>query len=45
MAIPVIDFSTLNGDKRGETMSLLHEACQKWGCFLVKWMWHFFGCF
>lgn len=36
MAIPVIDFSTLNGDKRGETMALLHEACQKWGCFMVK---------
>lgn len=36
MAIPVIDFSTLNGDKRGETMALLDEACQKWGFFLVK---------
>ncbi|CAL5186357.1 unnamed protein product [Lathyrus oleraceus] len=36
MAIPVIDFSTLNGDKRGETMALLHEACQKWGCFLIE---------
>ncbi|CAJ1951611.1 unnamed protein product [Sphenostylis stenocarpa] len=36
MAIPVIDFSTLNGDKRGETMSLLHEACQKWGFFLIE---------
>jgi len=36
VAIPVIDFSTLNGDKRDETMALLHEACQKWGFFLVK---------
>nr|AKU19655.1 aminocyclopropane-1-carboxylate oxidase [Oxytropis ochrocephala] len=35
MSVPVIDFSTLNGDKRGETMALLHEACQKWGCFLI----------
>ncbi|KAH1086636.1 hypothetical protein AAZX31_07G122000 [Glycine max] len=36
MAIPVIDFSTLNGDKRGETMALLDEACQKWGFFLIE---------
>nr|KYP41767.1 1-aminocyclopropane-1-carboxylate oxidase 1 [Cajanus cajan] len=36
MTIPVIDFSTLNGDKRGETMALLHEACQKWGFFLIE---------
>ncbi|XP_027359309.1 1-aminocyclopropane-1-carboxylate oxidase 1 [Abrus precatorius] len=36
MAIPTIDFSTLNGDKRGETMALLHEACQKWGFFLIE---------
>ncbi|RDX75032.1 1-aminocyclopropane-1-carboxylate oxidase 1 [Mucuna pruriens] len=36
MAIPVIDFCTLNGDKRGETMALLHEACQKWGFFLIE---------
>nr|AFK38464.1 unknown [Lotus japonicus] len=36
MAIPIIDFSTLNGDKRGETMALLHEACKNWGCFLIE---------
>ncbi|XP_061368984.1 1-aminocyclopropane-1-carboxylate oxidase 1 [Gastrolobium bilobum] len=36
MAIPVIDFSTLNGDKKGETMALLHEACEKWGFFLIE---------
>ncbi|KAL1356495.1 hypothetical protein HN51_008506 [Arachis hypogaea] len=36
MTIPVIDFSTLNGDKRSETMALLHEACQKWGFFMIE---------
>ncbi|KAK7314345.1 hypothetical protein VNO77_32865 [Canavalia gladiata] len=36
MELPVIDFSTLNGDKRGETMALLHEACKNWGFFLIE---------
>ncbi|RDX87725.1 1-aminocyclopropane-1-carboxylate oxidase 1 [Mucuna pruriens] len=36
MAIPLIDFCTLNGEKRGETMALLHEACQKWGLFRIE---------
>ncbi|KAL1318822.1 hypothetical protein HN51_071108 [Arachis hypogaea] len=36
MTIPIIDFSTLNGDKRSETMALLHEACQKWGFFMIE---------
>nr|ACU24150.1 unknown [Glycine max] len=36
MEIPVIDFSKLNGDKRGDAMALLHEACEKWGCFMVE---------
>ncbi|RDX88602.1 1-aminocyclopropane-1-carboxylate oxidase 1 [Mucuna pruriens] len=36
MEIPVIDFSKLNGDKRGDTMALLHKACEKWGCFMVE---------
>ncbi|KAK7399035.1 hypothetical protein VNO78_10210 [Psophocarpus tetragonolobus] len=36
MEIPVIDFSKLNGDKRGDTMVLLHEACEKWGFFMVE---------
>lgn len=32
---PVIDFSELEGEKRSETMALLHEACAKWGFFMV----------
>ncbi|XP_020215521.1 1-aminocyclopropane-1-carboxylate oxidase 1 [Cajanus cajan] len=36
MEIPVIDFSKLNGDKRGDTMALLHNACEKWGFFMVE---------
>lgn len=32
MEIPVIDFSKL---ETGETMALLHEACEKWGFFMV----------
>ncbi|CAL0313300.1 unnamed protein product [Lupinus luteus] len=36
MEIPVIDFSNLNGDKRGDTMALLHEACEKWGFFVIE---------
>lgn len=35
MEIPVIDFSKLESEKRGETMALLHEACEKWGFFMV----------
>ncbi|XP_010242183.1 PREDICTED: 1-aminocyclopropane-1-carboxylate oxidase 1 isoform X2 [Nelumbo nucifera] len=35
MEIPVIDFNELNGDKRSETMALLHHACEKWGFFQV----------
>ncbi|EXB38828.1 1-aminocyclopropane-1-carboxylate oxidase 1 [Morus notabilis] len=36
MEIPVIDFNELNGDKRSETMALLHQACEKWGCFQIR---------
>lgn len=36
MEIPVIDFSKLNGDKRADTMALLHEACEKWGFFMIE---------
>ncbi|CAJ1937140.1 unnamed protein product [Sphenostylis stenocarpa] len=36
MEIPVIDFSELNGDKRGDTMALLHKACEQWGFFMVE---------
>lgn len=35
MAIPSIDFSELDGDKRSKTMATLHEACEKWGFFQV----------
>jgi aminocyclopropanecarboxylate oxidase len=33
MAIPVIDFSKLDGDKRAETMAALAAAFQDWGFF------------
>ncbi|KAG6382884.1 hypothetical protein SASPL_157395 [Salvia splendens] len=33
MEIPVIDFSKL---ETGETMALLHEACKKWGFFMIE---------
>ncbi|XP_047943970.1 1-aminocyclopropane-1-carboxylate oxidase 1 [Salvia hispanica] len=33
MEIPVIDFSKL---ETGETMALLHEACEKWGFFMIE---------
>ncbi|KAH6828568.1 ACC oxidase 1 [Perilla frutescens var. hirtella] len=36
MEIPVIDFSKLGNEKRAETMALLHEACQKWGFFMIE---------
>ena len=36
MEIPVIDFDELDGEKRSKTMALLHEACERWGCFQVK---------
>lgn len=36
MEIPVIDFSSLGSDKRSETMALLHEACEKWGFFMIE---------
>ncbi|KAK2993407.1 hypothetical protein RJ640_021626 [Escallonia rubra] len=36
MEIPVIDFSELSGEKRSETMALLHEACEKWGFFQIE---------
>ncbi|KAL9330079.1 hypothetical protein ACSQ67_005082 [Phaseolus vulgaris] len=35
MEIPTIDFSELNGDKRGDTMALLHKACEQ-GFFMVE---------
>ncbi|XP_038987194.1 1-aminocyclopropane-1-carboxylate oxidase 1-like isoform X2 [Phoenix dactylifera] len=36
MAIPVINLRELDGERRTETMSLLHEACEKWGFFWVE---------
>ncbi|KAI4346502.1 hypothetical protein L6164_007392 [Bauhinia variegata] len=36
MEIPVIDFSTFEGEKRAQTMALLHQACEKWGFFMVE---------
>ncbi|KAK6147739.1 hypothetical protein DH2020_018651 [Rehmannia glutinosa] len=36
MEIPVIDFGRLGSEKRSETMALLHEACEKWGFFMIE---------
>ncbi|KAL2454405.1 1-aminocyclopropane-1-carboxylate oxidase 1 [Abeliophyllum distichum] len=36
MEIPVIGFSNLDSEKRSETMTLLHEACKKWGFFMIE---------
>ncbi|KAL5768649.1 hypothetical protein ACOSQ2_015432 [Xanthoceras sorbifolium] len=36
MEIPLIDFNDLEGEKRKKTMSLLHQACAKWGFFQVE---------
>lgn len=33
MGIPVINLEGLNGEKKAETMALLHEACEKWASF------------
>ncbi|KAK4396932.1 1-aminocyclopropane-1-carboxylate oxidase 1 [Sesamum angolense] len=36
MEIPVIDFGMLETEKRSETMALHHQACQKWGFFMIE---------
>uniref|UniRef100_A0A803MRU3 aminocyclopropanecarboxylate oxidase n=1 Tax=Chenopodium quinoa TaxID=63459 RepID=A0A803MRU3_CHEQI len=36
MEIPTINFGQLEGEKRGETMALLHHACEKWGFFQIE---------
>lgn len=36
MEIPVINLEELEGEKRSTTMSLLHDACGKWGFFWVS---------
>nr|XP_023887184.1 1-aminocyclopropane-1-carboxylate oxidase 5 [Quercus suber]POE67698.1 1-aminocyclopropane-1-carboxylate oxidase 5 [Quercus suber] len=33
MAIPVIDFSKLNGEKRAETLAQIANGCEEWGFF------------
>ncbi|XP_057447055.1 1-aminocyclopropane-1-carboxylate oxidase 5 [Lotus japonicus] len=33
MAIPVIDFSKLNGEERAKTMAQIHNGCEEWGFF------------
>ncbi|XP_043722069.1 1-aminocyclopropane-1-carboxylate oxidase 1 [Telopea speciosissima] len=35
MEVPVIDFNGLDGEKRSETMALLHRACEKFGFFMI----------
>ncbi|KAL6221014.1 hypothetical protein ACLB2K_008766 [Fragaria x ananassa] len=36
MEIPVIDFGEINGEERGKTMALLHQACKQWGFFQIE---------
>lgn len=36
MEIPAINIEGLNGERRNETMALLHEACAEWGFFWVS---------
>ncbi|GAB4837816.1 Aconitate hydratase mitochondrial [Ancistrocladus abbreviatus] len=36
MEVPVINFNELEGEKRGQTMALLHQACEKWGFFQIE---------
>ncbi|VVA95589.1 unnamed protein product [Arabis nemorensis] len=33
MAIPVIDFSKINGEEREKTLSEIAKACEEWGFF------------
>ncbi|KAL0315753.1 UNVERIFIED_CONTAM: 1-aminocyclopropane-1-carboxylate oxidase 1 [Sesamum radiatum] len=36
MEIPVLDFTKLEGEGRSETMASLHDACAKWGFFMIE---------
>ncbi|XP_044961654.1 1-aminocyclopropane-1-carboxylate oxidase 1 [Hordeum vulgare subsp. vulgare] len=36
MEIPVIKMDGLHGEKRSETLSLLHDACAQWGFFWLE---------
>ncbi|KAG0499758.1 hypothetical protein HPP92_004449 [Vanilla planifolia] len=33
MAVPVIDFSKLQGEERAATMARIDHACEQWGFF------------
>lgn len=35
MAIPVIDFSKLDGGERAETLAQIANGCEEWGFFQV----------
>ncbi|XP_008805775.2 1-aminocyclopropane-1-carboxylate oxidase 1-like [Phoenix dactylifera] len=35
MEIPVINLGEMEGERKSKTMSLLHEACEKWGFFWI----------
>ncbi|KAJ4950849.1 hypothetical protein NE237_027681 [Protea cynaroides] len=35
MEVPVIDFNGLDGEKRSETMALLHQGCENYGFFKI----------
>lgn len=35
MAIPVIDFSKLNGEERARTLAQIANGCEEWGFFQV----------
>jgi len=35
MAVPVIDFSKLNGEERAKTMAQIANGCEEWGFFQV----------
>ncbi|XVF64493.1 hypothetical protein PTKIN_Ptkin09bG0174200 [Pterospermum kingtungense] len=36
MAVPVIDFSKLNGEDRAKTLALIANACEEWGFFQLE---------
>ncbi|KAI8565417.1 hypothetical protein RHMOL_Rhmol03G0257500 [Rhododendron molle] len=36
MEVPLIDFEKLDGEKRSETLALLHQACEKGGFFQIE---------
>jgi hypothetical protein len=35
MAVPVIDFSKLNGEERAKTLAQIANGCEEWGFFQV----------